>query len=94
MLEDKITGFRGRIVLTPNGHASKQLHSTSGNIRLSRQRAKVAEDYIKARISNPDRATSRGYVESQWMNKCLDGSRCSEEEHQENRITEFIILEL
>jgi len=68
--------------------------SNSSNIRLSRQRAKVAEDYIKERISNPDRVTSRGYGESQLVNKCEDGVRCSEEEHQENRRTEFIILEL
>lgn len=66
----------------------------STNLRLSRQRAEIAELYIKERISNPERVSSRGYGESQLTNRCKDGVHCSEEEHQENRRTEFIILEL
>ncbi|NOQ73162.1 MAG: OmpA family protein [Crocinitomix sp.] len=64
------------------------------NMKLSRQRASVSELYIKSRISNPERVTSKGFGESELVNKCKDGVSCSEEDHQQNRRTEFIILEL
>ncbi len=66
----------------------------STNLNLSRKRAAVSEAYIKSRISNPERVTSKGFGESELVNKCKDGVSCSEEEHQQNRRTEFIILEL
>jgi len=68
--------------------------TSSSNMRLSQQRAKASENYIKSRITNPERVTSKGYGETQLVNKCIDGSNCSEEEHQQNRRTEFIILGL
>ncbi len=68
--------------------------TSSSNMRLSQQRAKASENYIKSRITNPERVTSKGYGETQLVNKCIDGSDCSEEEHQQNRRTEFIILGL
>ncbi len=68
--------------------------SNDTNLKLSKRRAAVAESYIKSRISNPSRVSSKGFGESQLVNKCADGVSCSEDEHQENRRTEFIILEL
>jgi hypothetical protein len=32
--------------------------------------------------------------ENQLINKCADGVECTEEEHQLNRRSEFIIMEL
>lgn len=66
----------------------------SSNIRLSRQRAEASEEYIKTRITNPERVTSKAYGESKLVNNCKDDVPCTEAEHQENRRTEFIILEL
>jgi outer membrane protein OmpA-like peptidoglycan-associated protein len=68
--------------------------SRTSNLRLSRQRASSSEAYIKSRITNPERVTSKGYGESELVNDCGDGENCSEEDHQKNRRTEFIILEL
>ena len=66
------------------------------NMNLSSSRAKASSTYIKKRIVNPKRITSKGYGESKLKNdcKCEDEveSTCSEEEHQLNRRTEFIIL--
>ena len=66
------------------------------NLNLSSIRAKASSDYIKKRIVNPKRITSKGYGESKLKNDCkCEGeieSTCSEEEHQLNRRTEFIIL--
>ena len=67
------------------------------NMSLSDRRAKASAEYIKAKITNPERIYGRGYGESRLINDCgCEGnvkSDCSEEEHQENRRTEFIIVE-
>lgn len=66
------------------------------NLSLSDRRAKASAAYIKERISNPDRIYGKGYGESKLVNDCqCEGpvkSDCSEEEHQENRRTEFRIV--
>nr|WP_294928415.1 hypothetical protein [uncultured Flavobacterium sp.] len=36
----------------------------------------------------------KGYGETQLVNHCADGVKCSEEEHQLNRRSEFIIRKL
>jgi outer membrane protein OmpA-like peptidoglycan-associated protein len=40
------------------------------------------------------RLTAKGYGESQLINKCADNVNCTAEEHQVNRRSEFIIIEL
>ncbi len=61
------------------------------NEALAQRRAVSAATYIKKRIKDPSRITYKGYGESKLKNKCDDGVECSEEEHQENRRTEFLI---
>lgn len=71
--------------------------SASYNMRLSDRRAKSSAEYIRARISNPKRIYGKGYGESRLVNDCgCEGdvvSDCSEEEHQLNRRTEFVIVD-
>jgi outer membrane protein OmpA-like peptidoglycan-associated protein/tetratricopeptide (TPR) repeat protein len=66
------------------------------NLKLSSNRAKASADYIKKRITNPQRIYGKGYGESKLINDCAcEGnlkSNCSEDEHQKNRRTEFIII--
>jgi len=66
------------------------------NQNLSSIRAVASANYIKKRITNPKRIISKGYGESKLKNDCgCEGeevSSCSDEEHQLNRRTEFIIL--
>jgi outer membrane protein OmpA-like peptidoglycan-associated protein len=72
--------------------------SVSSNQLLSNRRAQASADYIKKKISNPSRITGVGYGESRLKINCpCEGkivSNCSEEEHQKNRRTEFIITKL
>jgi len=72
--------------------------SYSYNRALSDRRAKSSATYIKARITNPERIFGKGYGESKLINKCeCEGRRavpCTDEEHQENRRTEFLILKM
>lgn len=66
------------------------------NFTLSVGRAKSTVLYIQKRITNPWRVTGKGYGESRLINNCpCEGkiiSQCSDEEHQNNRRSEFIII--
>jgi outer membrane protein OmpA-like peptidoglycan-associated protein len=68
------------------------------NQDLSNRRATNAANYIKSRISSPERITYKGYGETQLKVDCpCEGrirSKCSDEENQLNRRTEFIIKSL
>ena len=70
--------------------------SKSYNMSLSDRRAKSSAEYIRQRISKPERIFGKGYGESKLVNhcECEDETRvnCTEEEHQANRRTEFRIV--
>lgn len=59
------------------------------NETLSQRRAESAVKYIVEHGIAADRITAKGYGEYQLVNKCSNGVKCSEEEHQMNRRTEF-----
>ena len=62
------------------------------NKALSENRAKSVIAYIVRSGIASSRITGRGYGETRLVNKCEDGVRCTEEEHQQNRRSEFIIV--
>jgi outer membrane protein OmpA-like peptidoglycan-associated protein len=66
------------------------------NLNLSDRRAKSSNEYVKARITNPDRISGKGYGETRLLNDCPckgdEVSSCSPEQQQKNRRTEFIVL--
>ena len=64
------------------------------NQTLSDKRAKATIEYMVKSGIDASRLTGRGYGETQPVNKCKDGVDCTEEEHQQNRRSEFIITEL
>jgi outer membrane protein OmpA-like peptidoglycan-associated protein/tetratricopeptide (TPR) repeat protein len=64
------------------------------NEGLSERRAKSTREWLIKNGVKPERLTSKGYGETQLVNKCSDGVPCSEEEHQQNRRSEFIITAL
>jgi outer membrane protein OmpA-like peptidoglycan-associated protein/tetratricopeptide (TPR) repeat protein len=72
--------------------------SAASNMKLSDNRAKASAEYIKKQITNPERIYGKGYGETKLLNGCAcEGavkSTCSEEEHQKNRRTEFIIIKM
>lgn len=67
--------------------------SEAYNIALSNRRAKSVVDYLVANGIAKNRLKSKGFGESQPVNKCVDGVECTEQEHQKNRRTEFIVLD-
>ncbi|MDA3928711.1 MAG: OmpA family protein [Prolixibacteraceae bacterium] len=60
---------------------------------LSQKRAESAVQYLISKGIDKSRMIAVGYGESKLLNHCADGVDCSEEEHQQNRRTEFKILE-
>jgi outer membrane protein OmpA-like peptidoglycan-associated protein len=64
------------------------------NLRLSQKRSDSAVDYIISKGIDKNRITAKGYGETQLVNKCKNGIKCSDEEHRKNRRTEFKILKI
>ncbi|MFT7498425.1 MAG: outer membrane protein OmpA-like peptidoglycan-associated protein, partial [Porticoccaceae bacterium] len=48
-------------------------------------------DYIISNGIDSNRIFAKGYGELQLVNGCAKGVKCTEEEHQLNRRTEFVI---
>ena len=69
-----------------DSRASDQYNQT-----LSQNRAQSTVDYIVSRGIDKSRITAKGYGETELVNKCSNGVKCSEAEHQVNRRTEFVI---
>lgn len=64
------------------------------NLNLSERRAKSTIEWLIQNGVAPNRLTGKGYGETQLLNSCADDVPCSEEEHQANRRSEFIITKL
>ncbi|QQL50320.1 OmpA family protein [Mucilaginibacter ginkgonis] len=63
------------------------------NMALSRRRSHAVVDYmVTTGDIDPERIIAHGYGETRLLNKCANGVKCSEAEHQLNRRTEFTIL--
>jgi len=67
--------------------------SSEYNMKLTNDRAKKVIDYIISNGIDSSRVSGRGYGETQLLNNCAKGVKCSEAEHQMNRRTEFIITD-
>ncbi len=59
------------------------------NLVLSDARANSAVDYLIRNGVDPERISAQGFGETTLTNKCGNGVKCPEEEHQANRRTEF-----
>ncbi|WP_396161406.1 OmpA family protein [Flavobacterium sp.] len=66
--------------------------SDSYNLELSNKRALATQNWLVKNGIDPTRIISKGYGESMLVNKCANGVKCSEKEHQMNRRSEFIVI--
>jgi len=71
-------------------HTDSRDNSKSNDI-LSTKRAQEVVNYLIEQKIDPSRLAAKGYGERKLLNNCKDGVKCSEEEHQLNRRTEFRI---
>jgi len=63
------------------------------NQQLSQRRADATRDWLINQCIAPERLKASGYGESKLVNICADEIICTEEQHQENRRSEFIIID-
>ena len=61
------------------------------NDQLSERRAKSTLEWLVKNGIDTGRLTAKGYGERELVNKCSNDVPCSEDEHQANRRSEFII---
>jgi outer membrane protein OmpA-like peptidoglycan-associated protein len=66
--------------------------SNQANLDLSDKRAKASAEYIVSQGIDSNRIYGKGYGESRIVNRCKDGVKCREEEHAQNRRTEFKVV--
>lgn len=63
------------------------------NRDLSQRRAQSVVNFLINRGIERERLIAKGFGESRLVNNCSDGVECSEEEHQKNRRTEFMVID-
>jgi outer membrane protein OmpA-like peptidoglycan-associated protein len=73
-------------------HTDSQ-YASEYNQKLSQKRAESTRDWLMNQCIAPERLKASGYGESKLVNVCADGIICTEAQHQENRRSEFIIID-
>ncbi|WP_375324215.1 OmpA family protein [Flagellimonas sp. GZD32] len=59
---------------------------------LSERRGERTVEYVVSKGITADRISVKAFGETQLVNECSDGVRCTEEQHSKNRRSEFIII--
>ncbi len=80
-----------KLIIEVGSHTDSR-GSDSYNEILSDKRANSTVAYIVSKGISKDRISGKGYGEKKIINKCTNGIKCSKEEHQLNRRTEFVIV--
>lgn len=81
----------------PNMYVDIRSHTDSRNTadynkKLSDRRAKSTMAWLVKNGIDKIRLSAKGYGESQLLNRCSNGVKCTDAEHQVNRRSEFIIV--
>ncbi len=94
IVEEKLYNLmklRPEIRIEINSHTDSRA-SDEFNQDLSERRAKAVVDYLVSRGIKRSRMEYHGYGETQLVNHCSNGVECTEEQHAQNRRTEFRVL--
>ena len=84
-------GFPSMVIKIESHTDSRQTHKY--NVTLSENRAKSTYNYLLSKGIDAKRIESvRGYGETRLLNSCSNEVPCSEEEHQLNRRSDFVIV--
>ncbi|WP_223267270.1 OmpA family protein [Polaribacter sp. IC073] len=88
-----------RLVIRSSSHTDAR-GKERYNEALSDRRAKYSVAYIVDKGINSNRISGKGFGETRLVNGCVDNDRhtnrgkCTKEEHQANRRTEFVIVKM
>jgi outer membrane protein OmpA-like peptidoglycan-associated protein len=80
-----------KITLLIESHTDSR-GTDSYNKNLSSKRAKSTLNYLVEKGINKNRLKSKGFGESNPVIRCISTRKCSENEHQKNRRSEFVII--
>ncbi|SFW27670.1 OmpA family protein [Cellulophaga fucicola] len=91
---DKVAKFmkENPTVAIEVGAHTDSTESDTYNLWLSKRRAKSTVNYLISKGVDSSKITGVGFGESQLLNKCSNGVKCSSTEHAINRRSEFIII--
>ena len=90
---DKVVDFileHPGVVIELGSHTDSR-GSDKYNKTLSQKRAESSVSYIVSKGIDKSMITAKGYGETQLTNRCKNGVKCSDDEHQKNRRTEIKI---
>ena len=88
---DELVAFMNKypkVIIEVSGHADAR-GEAKYNDWLSQRRAQTAVKYIISAGIASNRISGKGFGETQILNRCTEGVKCSSEEHKENRRTEY-----
>jgi OOP family OmpA-OmpF porin len=80
-----------RIVIELSSHTDSR-GGNDYNQQLSQERAESCVNYLISKGITANRMIPKGYGETKLLNNCGDKSKCTEEQHQVNRRTEFKVV--
>jgi len=92
---DKVIAFMNKYpkVIIEGGSHTDSRGRASYNMKLSEKRAASTVNYIMRNGHfDSTRISAHGYGETQLVNNCSDGVKCTDEQHAKNRRTEFVIV--
>lgn len=81
------------IVVELSSHTDSRA-SDRYNLVLSDKRAHAAVEYILTQGVAKDRIIAKGYGETKLVNHCKNNIECNDNEHQQNRRTEFKVIKI
>jgi outer membrane protein OmpA-like peptidoglycan-associated protein len=87
----KVMNKYPEIIIDLGSHTDSRA-SDEYNLLLSDRRAKSSMEWIIDKGIDPSRIIGKGYGETQLVNGCSNGVKCTAAEHQLNRRTEFVIV--
>lgn len=67
--------------------------SNATNLKLSQARAQAVVNFLLKKEITNERILPKGYGETKLVNTCGNVVKCTEEQHQQNRRTEFKVVE-
>ncbi len=80
------------VILEVSAHTDAR-GTESYNQWLSEKRLERTLNYLQDKGISPERLIGKAKGETELTNNCIDGVRCTEAQHQENRRSEFLIVE-
>lgn len=92
----ELDALADRLVVNPQLSVEIAVHSdargdAAAELKLSQKRADAIVAHLRSKGVPKDHLTAKGYGNTRLQNHCAPGVTCTEEEHAENRRSEYVI---